>query len=94
MILAARCHHDGTPLQGPLRGPGGGFATNQPPAASPRTLAALERDGLIVKLGKRELGRDRFGPIAVPVYEVPLVLHMQWCAWAAEQPDSPAGRET
>ncbi len=28
-----------------------------------------------------------FGPIRVPVYEVPIAVHYQWCQWCSEQFD-------
>jgi len=63
------------------------IAINEEPRCSQATLGILEKEGLIKKIGSRELGRDAFGAISVPVYEVPMHVHMQWCQWASEQVD-------
>ncbi|PZR77345.1 MAG: hypothetical protein DI537_43320 [Stutzerimonas stutzeri] len=58
------------------------------PPMTARTRDAMLRKGLIHKVGERELGRDRFGVVALPIYEMPIPIHMQWCsAVAAEEPD-------
>jgi hypothetical protein len=59
------------------------IAINQPPPYRPRAINVLLNAGLIVKIGDRVL-RDRFGEIKVPVYEVPLPVHYQWCQWCSE----------
>lgn len=51
------------------------------------TLAKLLRDGLVSVAGFRSLGRDAFSEIVTPVYAVPVLHHMQWCHWCAEQPE-------
>ena len=48
----------------------------------PATLAALERKGLIAS--KTEIDRQGYPPVTIKRYHVPLLLHMQWCAWCAE----------
>ena len=48
----------------------------------PATLAALLRRGLIEKVGERVIGAPPL-QVHVPVYEVPLPLHMAWCEWCA-----------
>lgn len=63
------------------------IAVNGAPSCKPATLAALESAGLIVRAGSSTVGKDAFGAVTVPAYVVPLPVHMQWCAWAAEQPD-------
>lgn len=63
------------------------IAINEHPNCSKKTLDALLKDNLIVVIGNQELGRDAFGAITVPVYEVPIHHHMQWCQWASEQFD-------
>lgn len=55
-----------------------------PPRYSPKSIAALIKRGLIEQTGERTLGHDAFGLVKVPVYEVPIHAHMQWCAWCAE----------
>lgn len=58
------------------------------PIAHRRTLASLEALRLIERLADKELGRDRFGAIFVPQYQVPIPIHMQWCQWCSEQSES------
>ena len=53
------------------------------PIMAPRTRAALLKAGLIQKCGEKVVGRDRFGAIAIPEYEMPIPVHMQWCAAVA-----------
>jgi hypothetical protein len=60
------------------------IATGGRPACATKTLYALERAGLIEKIGEEVIGRDALGVIKLPVYEVPLPIHMQWCQWASE----------
>jgi hypothetical protein len=60
------------------------IAVSQPPMCSPQTIQALLRAGLIEQTGERVLGRDALGPIRVATYEVPLPIHIQWCAWCDE----------
>lgn len=55
------------------------IAINQQPNCAQRTLDALEKGGLIVRIGDSVIGRDAFGEITVPEYEVPIPVHMQWC---------------
>lgn len=51
----------------------------------PRTLAALERMGLIVGYDERASGV--LGPMRIRRYEVPVAVHMQWAQWCASRPD-------
>lgn len=67
------------------------IAINQPPMASHKALLALRQKGLI-DYEDREIGRDALGAIKVPLWFVPLPIHMQWCEWASEQP--PAHRNS
>jgi hypothetical protein len=60
------------------------IATSQKPPFRPSAIKALLRAGLIEQIGEKVLGRDALGPIKVPVYEVPLPVHYQWCQWCAE----------
>lgn len=60
------------------------IAINEQPRCSQRTIEALLAAGLIEKAGDRVLGRDKFGPITVPQFVVPLPIHLRWCQWAAE----------
>lgn len=50
----------------------------------PATIKSLLAAELVVQIGERIVGQDNFGTIKVAVYEVPLAVHMQWCAWCAE----------
>lgn len=63
------------------------IAIGQEPQAVQKIVDALLGDGLIILLGNRTIGVDRFGRIEIPTYEVPAHHHRQWCKWAAEQPD-------
>ena len=60
------------------------IGTGQTPPYNRVAINVLERRGLIIKTGERVLTRDRFGEVKVPVYEVPIPIHMQWCQWCAE----------
>ena len=51
---------------------------------SQRTLKSLLEKGLIERLEDKVIGRDLFGLIKIPQYQVPLVHHIQWCGWCAE----------
>lgn len=59
------------------------IAVNQPPPYRPAAIRTLLRAGLIVQIGEHFL-RDRLGVIKIPVYEVPLHIHYQWCQWCSE----------
>ena len=48
------------------------------------TYEKLLEKGLIERLKDRVVGRDMFGLIKVPNYEVPFQVHMQWCCWCDE----------
>lgn len=48
------------------------------------SVDALVAAGLVLRLRDQIIGRDAFGAISVPRYEVPLPVHMQWCQWCAE----------
>ena len=56
------------------------------PSATRETLDRMVGLGLLTRLQDRVLGRDGFGTIAVPQYEMPLPVHYQWCSYWAEQP--------
>lgn len=47
-------------------------------------MESLRERGLVIK-GNRTLGRDRFGPIIVPDWWLPEVVHLDFCLWCAEQ---------
>lgn len=49
-----------------------------------KTLKSLIAKGLIVSPGMRIVGQDRFGLVEVPVYDVPVSLHIEWCMWCSE----------
>jgi hypothetical protein len=61
------------------------IAVGNTPYCDPRTIKALLQKGLIVELSPKTIGRDRFGPIQIPQYEVPIAHHMVWCEWCSEQ---------
>jgi hypothetical protein len=56
------------------------------PRAHPKTIDRLLKEGLIEHIGTSVLGRDAFGKIEMPVYEMPTPIHMQWCQYWADQP--------
>ena len=60
------------------------IAVNEEPRCAQKTLDALQDCGLIERLCDRVVGRDAFGLIKVPVYAVPLPIHVAWCEWCAE----------
>lgn len=62
------------------------IAISEHPVLRRKTIKALLARGLIVQIGMRQLGRDRFGAIEIPEYAVPIDVHMQWCQHCAEQP--------
>lgn len=56
------------------------------PSASAKTLAKMVEQGLLERLPDQVLGRDSFGAITVPQYEMPIPVHYQWCKYWSEQP--------
>ena len=65
-----------------------GCGDNCPPMAR-KTRESLLSAGLIVEIGQKALGRDRFGVIAIPQFEMPIPVHMQWCNAVADEEDEP-----
>lgn len=49
-----------------------------------RAREALIAKGLVVQTGERSLGTILGRPVMTAVFEVPTSVHMQWCAWCAE----------
>ena len=79
------------PIFPPLRGLGksvreafGLMTIGERPFISQKTMAAFLERGLIVRMPDKVLGRDAFGAIAVPDYEIPISVHMEWCQWCAD----------
>jgi len=60
------------------------IAISLDPPFRPAAIRTLMKRGLIECVGEHEVHRDRFGVTMAPVYEVPLLVHMQWCKWCAE----------
>lgn len=58
------------------------------PVARPKTIKALLDAGVIEQLPDKIIGHDGFGCITRPDYCVPLLIHMDWCKWASEQPEN------
>lgn len=54
-------------------------------SCNPRTLASLERLGLIDPVIERV--RTPFGEMQVRKYEMSLATHVEFCAWCSEQAD-------
>lgn len=58
---------------------------NYSPRMAPRTRDAMLAAGLIQQCGERVVGRDGFGVIAIPEYEMTIPTHMAWCEAVAEE---------
>ena len=63
------------------------------PSCGVSTLNALSLKGLIDSW-EQVVGRDGFGEIKLPRWYVPIPVHMQWCKWCSEQPESEANDGT
>lgn len=83
----SKMFHNLTPAQDKAFGQ---IAIGQHPFCSPKTIRALLDKGLIKEgedkkiYGKGNSPIDRI-PVVVKDYYVPLDIHMEWCAWCAEQ---------
>lgn len=67
------------------------IATGGHPFAHPRTLAALERGGLIEGHAATIApppGKPAWLAIKVRQYTVPVAVHMEWCAWCADNAET------
>ncbi|QGY03583.1 hypothetical protein MMSR116_18075 [Methylobacterium mesophilicum SR1.6/6] len=64
----------------------------EPPGCSHRTLRNLLSAGLLVEAGS-QTRRDTLGPFQVPVYEMPIPVHMAWCSAVAATDEEMAGLE-
>ena len=62
------------------------IAVNQPPRCRDSMILQLKLRGL-VEVEYKTL-RDKLGEYKIPVYSVPLPIHMQWCEWCSEQPEN------
>lgn len=60
------------------------LAVGSAPMATSATIKALICKGVVIQGVDRVVGRDAFGLIRVPTYDVPLSTHMQWCRWCDE----------
>lgn len=60
------------------------IGAGQSPRSTLDVIEWLLKNGLIVFLHDKITGRDCLGPIKIPVYEVPIGVHMQWCKWCSE----------
>ncbi len=45
----------------------------------------LERLELIYQAGMAEIGKDSFGTIIVPVWVMPMAIHIDWCKLCSEE---------
>jgi hypothetical protein len=45
----------------------------------------LERLGLIAMLGMKTINQDRFGPVQIPAWEMPISAHIEWCQICKEE---------
>jgi len=50
----------------------------------PKTISLLLKKKAIVQTGEKIICQDAFGIVKVPVFEVPMPLHLAWCQWCAE----------
>ena len=57
------------------------IGAGQSPRCARSVTQWLLKNGLIVFLHEKTVSND---PIKIPVYEVPLAIHMQWCKWCSE----------
>lgn len=64
------------------------IAIGQDGGHNPRTLAVLERLGLIV--GHDGQVSTPLGPMQVRRWDVPVAVHIQWCEWCSTQVDEEA----
>jgi hypothetical protein len=64
----------------------------EPPACSRRILHNLLKAGLIVET-VRKVRRDVLGRYDMPVYAMPIPVHMQWCSAVAANDEETAGLE-
>lgn len=58
---------------------------NSLPHCRTEVLDALVEKGFAVRVPDRVLGRDAFGPVTVPQYEMPVSRHIEFCSWLASQ---------
>lgn len=63
------------------------IAINQNPRCKWPTIDALLKAGVIER-GESEKRRDAVGAYEIPSFFVPLPIHMQWCEWASQQPET------
>ena len=57
------------------------------PRAKRQTLDRMVDEGLIVRLADRIVGRDGFGLITLPQYEMTISTHYAWCSYWAKHAD-------
>ncbi len=63
----------------------GQIAIGQDGGHPPAVLTALERKGAIIAYTATLPGRF---PVQIKRYELPLPVHIAWCAWCSTQPDA------
>ena len=67
---------------------------NPCPPMSRATRKALIDAGLIEQRDSQTVGRDTLGAITIPVYEMPIPVHVAWCAAVALTDDEMMAFET
>ncbi len=55
------------------------------PQMTRATAQSLINAGLIERVADKPVGRDVFGPIVIPQYQMPLAVHMQWCKAVSDE---------
>ncbi len=65
------------------------IAVNQQPCCKWPTIDALLKAG-VVERGQDDVRRDAMGTYHIPSFYVPVHIHAQWCAWCANNADTPA----
>jgi len=60
------------------------IATGNDRAHHSKTLQALQAKGFIVATPRKLPG---WPPVTVNTYDVPIDVHIRWCAWCAENPE-------
>lgn len=58
---------------------------NHLPRMTNSTRDAMLKAGLIHSLPDKIVGRDHFGAITIPQYEMPIPVYMQWCSAVAAE---------
>ena len=58
---------------------------NSLPFAPRKTIENMVALGMLQRLPDKQLGRDRFGAVKMPQFEMTISTHMAWCEFQSEQ---------